>query len=233
MKVLPAFFRGAYKSSLLLALQETVSGIEIQNQFSCGSQEGGSFSCCFPEFCCSVLHKVAKCPKTSFLIVFKNLRTESGLISWACVGKCSKCSGRKGRTRVDNVEKRVERAEALMGEISAARHALEGSPVAPGNEDTLNTLRDEDRRPAVPRDPIPEEILRAVPARPFELDKSEFLHCLRTAQQEGLPAGGQNICVLSLSWTTMKIATCSTKLLNFSPKPAFPKTFSQHCEWSR
>ena len=40
---------------------------------------------------------------------------------------------RRSRTRVDTVEKRDERAEALisMGEISAARHALEGSPVAP------------------------------------------------------------------------------------------------------
>ena len=73
---------------------------------------------------------------------------------------------------MDTVEKRVERAEALisMGEISVARHALEGSPVAPGNEDTLNALRDEDRRHPVPRDPIPEEILRAVPTRPFQLD---------------------------------------------------------------
>ena len=77
---------------------------------------------------------------------------------------------------MDTVEKRVERAEALisMGEISAARHALEGSPVAPGNEDTLNALRDEDRRPPVPRDPIPEEILRAVPARPFEVGQRGF-----------------------------------------------------------
>ena len=50
---------------------------------------------------------------------------------------------RRSRTRVDTVEKRVERAEALisMGEILVARHALEGSPVAPGNEDTLNALR--------------------------------------------------------------------------------------------
>ena len=57
-----------------------------------------------------------------------------------------------------------------------------------GNEDTLNALRDEYGRPPVPRDPIPEEILRAVAARPFELDKDEFLHCLRTARRGA--AGG-------------------------------------------
>ena len=51
---------------------------------------------------------------------------------------------RRSRTRVDTVEKRVERAEALIsiGEIAAARHALEGSPVAPGDEDALGALRD-------------------------------------------------------------------------------------------
>ena len=43
------------------------------------------------------------------------------------------------------------------GEISAARHALEGSPVALGTEETLNAQRDMDRRLPLPRDPIPEE----------------------------------------------------------------------------
>ena len=94
---------------------------------------------------------------------------------------------------MDTVEKRVERAEALisMGEIPAVRHALKGSQVAPGNKDTLNALRDEDRRPPVPRDPIPDENLTTVPGRPFQFDKNEFLHCLRTARRgaAGEPTG--------------------------------------------
>ena len=46
---------------------------------------------------------------------------------------------RRSRTRVDTVEKRVERAEALisMGEISAARHALEGSPGQRGHSERI------------------------------------------------------------------------------------------------
>ena len=60
---------------------------------------------------------------------------------------------RRRRTQPDTVTKRVERAEILvcLGEISAARHALEGSPVAPGTEETLNALRDVDRRPPLLR----------------------------------------------------------------------------------
>ena len=56
---------------------------------------------------------------------------------------------RRSCMRVDIVEKRVERAEALIstGEISA-RHALEGSPVALGNEDILNAVKDEDKTPS-------------------------------------------------------------------------------------
>ena len=56
---------------------------------------------------------------------------------------------RSRRTQVDTVERRAERAQALvtMGEISSGRAALEGAPVAPGNEATLNSLRDESRRP--------------------------------------------------------------------------------------
>ena len=72
----------------------------------------------------------------------------------------------------------VERAETLvcLGEISAARHALEGSPVAPGTQETLNAVRDMDRRSLLPRDTIPEEIRGANPSNPLELDKDEFLN---------------------------------------------------------
>ena len=60
-------------------------------------------------------------------------------------------------TQHDTFTKRVERVETLvcLGEISAARHALEGSPVAPGTEETLNALRDMDRRLPLPREPHP------------------------------------------------------------------------------
>ena len=35
----------------------------------------------------------------------------------------------------------------IMGELSPARHALDGAPIAPGNEQILNSLRDPERRP--------------------------------------------------------------------------------------
>ena len=78
-----------------------------------------------------------------------------------------------------------------MGEISAARHALEGSPVAPGSEETYNALTDANRGPPELRDPIPEDILQIERVRPFELDKEGFLQNLRKVRRgaAGGPSG--------------------------------------------
>ena len=108
----------------------------------------------------------------------------------------SQLRSRRRRTQQDTVTKRVERAKTLvcLGEISAARHALEGSPVALGTEETLNALRDIDRRPPWHRDPIEEEIRATIPSNPLELDKDEFLHNFRTARRgaAGGPSGMRN-----------------------------------------
>ena len=182
MKGPPAFLRGAYKSAMRLALQEIVSGMELQNQLRIS--RGWKLFILFPRILLFRPGRGGKLPKNELLDRLRKFANGEWVDLLGLSKEASESAACiRSRSRVDTVEKRVERAEALisMGEISAARHALEGSPVAPGNEDTLNALRDEERRPPVPRDPIPEENLRAVPARPFELDKDEFLYCLGTA----------------------------------------------------
>ena len=56
---------------------------------------------------------------------------------------------RRQRTQQDSVERRADRAEALvcMEELSAGQQALEGAPVAPANDRTLRELRNPVRRP--------------------------------------------------------------------------------------
>ena len=57
------------------------------------------------------------------------------------------------RHQEDDLERRAGRALSLvqMGELSAGRQALERAPVAPGNRETLNQLRDPVRRlPEIP-----------------------------------------------------------------------------------
>ena len=67
---------------------------------------------------------------------------------------------RRPRTHVDTPERRADRAQSLimMGEVSSARHALEGALLAPGTERTWEQLRDPVRRPTTPHAPLPEAL---------------------------------------------------------------------------
>ena len=99
-----------------------------------------------------------------------------------------KCKAQE-KHRPDDVQDRASRALRLaqLGELSAARQALEGAQLAPGDLTTLRALTDPDRRPPVPREPLTEEVATAQPVTLFELDPSEFLLCLRTARRGAAP----------------------------------------------
>ena len=93
---------------------------------------------------------------------------------------------RRRREQGDGIEIRANRALSLvqMGELSAARQALDGAPIAPGMLATLCALTDPEKRPPS----LSDEILHSEPVEPFELNGLEFLMCLRTARR-GAAAG--------------------------------------------
>ena len=101
------------------------------------------------------------------------------------------CAGDAGNKEA--LEKRADRALDLvqMGELSAARHALEGDPIAPGSQHTLHALQDPNRRPPVPRSPLPPAILNHVPKVEFDLSQEGLLADLRSARRgaAGGPSG--------------------------------------------
>ena len=76
-----------------------------------------------------------------------------------CADEASVIQQRKRRRQRpdDELQRRAERALSLvqMGELSSGRHALEGASLAPGTRQTLEALRDPNRRPPLPRDPLP------------------------------------------------------------------------------
>ena len=90
----------------------------------------------------------------------------------------------------DNIEQRAIRAETFVqvGELSHARQVLEGGDLAPRNQTTLDALRDEIRRLANPREPMPAELTNFVLPRAFELDESKFNRNLRSSRR-GAAAG--------------------------------------------
>ena len=64
----------------------------------------------------------------------------------------------------------VERTVVQMGELSSARQALEGAEIAPGLHATLQALTNEDRRPAIHREPLPQGVIDFIPAVEFSLE---------------------------------------------------------------
>ena len=97
---------------------------------------------------------------------------------------------RRRREQGDGIEKRANRALSLvqMGELSAARQALDGAPIAPGTLATLRVLTDPEKRPPSARQELSDEILHSEPEEPFELNGLEFLMCLHTSRR-GAAAG--------------------------------------------
>ena len=110
--------------------------------------------------------------------------------SIACDAQAAQSRRRQRRRGADDVQQRAIRAETLVqvGELSHARQVLEGADLAPGNLATLDVLRDQSRRPALPREPLPEELTNFTPTRAFELDESKFNKNLRSSRR-GAAAG--------------------------------------------
>ena len=75
----------------------------------------------------------------------------------------------------------------MIGEVSAARQALESTGLAPGNRSTLNELRNRERRPPTAREPLP-------PERPFDLDEEVFCRNLRSARRRAAPGPSGMTC---------------------------------------
>ena len=59
--------------------------------------------------------------------------------------------------------------------------------MAPGTQETLDSLRDHMRRPPLPKDPIPRDLLEHQPDNPFELDEHKFLTNLRSSRRGDAP----------------------------------------------
>ena len=83
---------------------------------------------------------------------------------------------RRNRRGHGDSDQRAARAEklAMVGELSAARQALESAELAPGNLNTLRALTNPERRPSRPREVLPPELLNRIPEVSFQLDEERF-----------------------------------------------------------
>ena len=193
MKSPPHFLRRAYRSAMRLALDEIELGTAAgDDRRRC--RQGWKLFVLLPQM---LLFKPARgglVPKSRLLArfsAFSNGDWEQFLIaSRECAEAAVQVRSRRRRTRVPTVDQRADRAEQLvhLGELSAARMALEGDPIAPGNDATLQALQDPRKRPAVPREPLPREVLEHQPEGVIELDQ-ERLCGISEAPDEVLQEG--------------------------------------------
>ena len=86
-----------------------------------------------------------------------------------CDFRAAQSRHRSRRRHEDEVEQLALRAEGLikMGELSHARQA-------PGNQATSDALQDPERRPAQPREPLPEDLAQFIRATLFKLGEKLF-----------------------------------------------------------
>ena len=195
MRSVPFIMKAAYRGAMRGALQEVMRGREL----NCGSWVVPSSS---QVTLVSFSERGARPQEAVRLRLFHSGQwSELRASSVSCEVDAHQISSqRRRRVQRDEEERRADRARSLvqMGELSAARGALEALPVAPGTMSKLAKLTDPERRPPLPREELCEEVVNSVPERSFELDPVEFLMSVRTARR-GAAAGtfrndGKTIC---------------------------------------
>ena len=79
--------------------------------------------------------------------------------------KAQSATRRRRRKHKDELSRRAEKALRFvqMGELSTAWQALGGARLAPGNDETLQVLRDPEKRPPLPRETLSEAVQSADP----------------------------------------------------------------------
>ena len=81
----------------------------------------------------------------------------------------------------------MNREIGLVGELSAARQALESAELAPGNLNILRALTNPERRPSRPGEVPPPELLNRIPDVAFQLDEERFAKNVRSARRGAAP----------------------------------------------
>ena len=116
----------------------------------------------------------------------------------------------------DDAQRRADRAVALahLGELSAARTAVEAAPLAPSTDETIAALRDPTKRPQTRQVPLPDWLSNFQPeggCTPLDLNK--FCGNLRGARRGA--AAGPSACTAEHMRVMLDDEAC-TELLGFA-----------------
>ena len=193
MRSVPRVIRGAYRNAMRVALEEVARGLDERSETR--MTRGWKLFLLLPRLLLWRPVRGGLVSKKDLELRFRSFQTgqwrELLNTSASTTAKIHQRSVRRRRhQREETVERRAIRAlsRVNLGELSAARQALEGASLAPGTHATLRALTDPERRPPMPRRGLSQEIERWEPEHPFSLDGEMLLTCLRKSRR-GAAAG--------------------------------------------
>ena len=185
LKTVPQFLRGPYRSAMRLAMEEAHQGNEQRRE------RGWKVFLLLPRLLLyrpprgGNVHKGKLAQR--FDDFFQGRWRDLLAASRQCAEKASVAQRRKRRRQRpdEELQRRAGRALSLvqMGELSSGRHALEGASLALGTRQTSAALRDPNRRPPVPSDPLAQVITDHQPMESFALDAQRFASNLRSSRR--------------------------------------------------
>ena len=168
MRSSPHVLKGAFRMALRVAFQEIFDGMEANNEVRV--VRGWKILLLLPRMLLFRPPRGGVVPRKkleSRIRLFQEGEWLSLLRDSAACSEMAHTSAVRRRRR-GQAEDAVRASRALslvqMGELSSARQALEGAPLAPGNLATLGILTDPSSRPPIPRKALSEEVRVAEPA---------------------------------------------------------------------
>ena len=182
MKTVPKFMRGVFRGAIKTSLQAILRGherkdVELPRLLLARPPRGGLV----PQG--RLKERVARFSAGEWVPLLE--------MSLECSMQGNVASRRRRRRATDDLQCGVGRVLGLaqMGELSHARRALEGEPVAWSSENTWKALTNEAKIPRTAREGIDQELLDMNPTVPVDLDVDLLLKNLRTSRR-GAAAGG-------------------------------------------
>ena len=189
MKTVPFFLRGGFRAVLRVALEEISTGQERGDEQK--QERGWKLFFLFPRMLLSRSCRGGLVPRIKLEARFEMFFSEwKLLINDSTDVPIQAASARIRKRRGQNNDSQVARAERR---VVSRTEALESNGLAPGNRNTLDELRNRERRPPTAREPSPLEVASRVPERPFDLDEEVFRN-LRSARRGAAPGPSGMTC---------------------------------------
>ena len=191
MRSVPFVFRGAYRMAIRVSMQAIISGVEAQSDVQ--TERGWKLFFLLPRMLLYRPGRGGLVPRRQLEVRIRQFQEGEWLDllneSARRAMRAHLLSVRGRRRNTSDEAMRAARAMSLVqvGELSAARQALEGAALAPGNLATLRTLTDPARRPPLARERLSPELARTEPSEPFQLNIDQFLLSLRKARRGAAP----------------------------------------------